>query len=433
VRGIGADSPGDYAWYVNFNNGNSNYNNQNNEFFVRAVCASEYRGAPSFRALHAAWREARRGKCSANQLRFESHWIDGLLEIERNLIAGTWMPQPTICSIAKAPKAREIHAPAFADRIQHHWLVPQLEAIYEPRFIFDSYSNRIGKGTHAAVARLRAFVRQVEHGQGAGWYLQLDVANFFNSIHRPTLWAMLKRRMERFGLPLTTRQATHSLLRQSPIAQGVVYACTAAERAAVPPHKRLENAAPGCGIAIGNLSSQFFANVYLDALDQFVKHELHAPRYLRYVDDFVLVHQSRQQLEAWKQRIANYLRQRLRLELKADVKLRPLSAGIDFLGYVVFPARTVVRRRVVGHAFGALGSWQRRHIRGVEIRATPCQLRELRSIHDSYAGHFRHANSWRLRQRIRHRFPWLETALLSRYHGHQNDHLPISITYGEST
>ncbi|MGH9644783.1 MAG: RNA-directed DNA polymerase, partial [Terriglobales bacterium] len=350
ARGIASALSG-YAWGVNLNNGNSNRNHQDNDNFVRAVCAGECHGRTLLRDLHTAWRAARRGKKpSPNQLDFDSLWLDKLIELEGELRTGAWRPAPSTCFIATQPKAREIHAPDFADRVVHHWLVPQLEAAYEPRFIFDSYSNRRGKGTHAAIERLQGLVHQVASGQGGGWYLQLDVANFFNSIHRPTLYSMLKARMERFGLPLIGRQACHALLRQSAAVQGVRYLCSEDERALVPPHKRLENAAPGCGLAIGNLSSQFFANAYLDALDQFVKHELRAHRYLRYVDDFVLLHESREQLEAWQPAIAAFLRDRLQLELKADIKLRPLERGIDFLGYVVFPGRTVVRRRVSAHA-----------------------------------------------------------------------------------
>ena len=306
--GITASSPGDYAWNVNFNNGNANWNNQNNDNYVRAVRSSEYHGDPSFRSLHAAWRNARRGKKpSPNQLTFDSQWIDGLLDLERGLRSGTWQPRPTTCFIATNPKAREIHAPDFADRIVHHWVVPQLEAIYERTFIHDSFSNRCGKGTHAAVDRLQGFLREVQDGQGGGWYLQLDIKNFFNRIHRPTLYALLKARMERHGLSLECRRAVHALLRHSPLEQGVTFACTAAERARVPHHKRLEEAPAGCGIPIGNLSSQFFANVYLDRLDQFIKHELKASRYLRYVDDFVLVHRSREQLEQWCEEIERFL------------------------------------------------------------------------------------------------------------------------------
>ena len=412
-RGI-APSPGDYAWNVNFNNGNANWNNQNNNGFVRAVRVGECQDSVLLRDLHAAWREARRGKRpSANQLDFDGHWLDGLLTLQARLTYGTWSPAPATCFIAKHPKAREIHAPDFADRVVHHWLVPQLEAIYESAFIHDAFSNRKGKGTHAAVERLKRFVRQVESGQGAGWYLQLDIRNFFNSIHRPTLYALLKERMERCAASPSVRRAVHALLRRSPAKGDVIYRCTPAERATVPDYKRLENAAPGYGIAIGNLSSQFFANVYLNELDQFVKHELKVQRYVRYVDDFVLVHESRAQLMAWKEAIERFLRERLQLALKPEQKLEQLTSGIDFLGYIIFPRHTLVRRRVVMHAREKLDTWKCRHVRRGRIRAKPVDIEELRSICASYAGHFSHANTWRLRMTFRRRYHWIRSALRS--------------------
>jgi len=374
----------DNAWIVNFNNGNSNTINRNNNAFVRAVrSAREYQGdQASLRELHIAWQRARAKKVpSTNQLAFEANWIDNLLNLQEQINAGAWAPRPTTCFIAQRPKARQIHAPDFSDRVVHHWLVPKLEAMFESGFIHDSYANRIAKGTHAAVDRLRDFVRQVDSGQGGGWYLQLDVRNFFNTIHRPTLYAMLKRRMEREHASEIVRRATHALLRASVQSQGVVHCSSAASRALVPEYKRLENAANGCGLPIGNLSSQFFANVYLDRLDQFVKHKLKAPRYLRYVDDFVLVHSSRAELELWQRAIEEFLRDELRLELKPDIRLRPLSAGIDFLGYVVFPTHTRVRRRVVRHAFAAVKS------------ANPEQRPAVLA---SYLGHFSHADAFRL-------------------------------------
>jgi hypothetical protein len=409
---IGIAAPSGYAWNVNLNNGNSNRNNVDNHNHVRAVRAGECQDAVSFRSLYSAWREARRGKKpSADQLNFECRWLDELLDLQERLNARTWHPSAPTCFIAQSPKAREIHAPAFADRVVHHLLVPQLEAAYEPTFIHDSYSNRRGKGTHAAVRRLRNFVRQVASGQGSGWYLQLDIKSFFPSIHRPTLYRLLKPRMERAGLPETVRRAVHALLTYPIARTGVRWACTEAERAAVPAHKRLENAAPGCGIAIGNLSSQFFANVYLDRLDQFVKHELKAQRYLRYVDDFVLVHSDAAQLEVWRQRIVKFLASELRLELKAEQILRPLHAGIDFLGYVIYPTHTVVRRRVVAHVRSKLAGWEQRHVRdGVPTRLDG-PLERLRCVWASYIGHFSHAASYRLRERLHRRFPWLASVV----------------------
>lgn len=391
------------------NDGNSNRNHQTNHNHVRAVRAGECQDAVTFAALHKAWKAARRGKQpSQDQLAFDFEWIDRLLDLQRRLNAGTWSPSPSTCFIATSPKAREIHAPAFADRVVHHWLVPQLEAIYEPTFIHDSFSNRTGKGTHMAVGRLRSFIRQVEDGQGGGYYLQMDIRNFFNRIHRPTLYGLLKPRMERAGLPEPARRAAHALLCHSAGHAGVRYACTAAERARVPAYKRLENAPPGCGIAIGNLSSQFFANVYLNEFDQFVKHELGARRYLRYVDDFVLVHHDRAQLQAWQAAIAAFLGDQLKLELKPGEILEPLGAGIDFLGYVIYPHHLVVRRRVIGHCRAKLAAFEREHVRRGRLPRDREVLAGLRSVWASYDGHFRHANSWRLRRRILARFQWLE-------------------------
>lgn len=411
VTGITAYSPGDYAWNVNFNNGNANWNNQDNDYLVRAVRSSEYQGQPSFRALHTAWRRARAGKKpSPNQLSFDSQWIDGLLRLEAELKGRTWRPGPTTCFIATNPKAREIHAPDFADRIVHHWIIPQLEAIYEPSFIFDSFSNRKGKGTHAAIDRLQAFMREVGSGQGGGYYLQLDIKNFFNRIHRPTLYALLKKRMVAGSLSIECQAAVHALLRRSPLKHGVIFACTPAERDRVPSHKRLDAAPAGCGIPIGNLSSQFFANVYLDRLDQFVKRELGARRYLRYVDDFILVHRDREQLVEWQVRIVQFLQEALQLEIKDDAKLRPLSTGADFLGYVIYPTHRVVRRRVVGHCQMKLDDWHRHN-----PRPARAATEQLRAICASYRGHFRHANSWRLAHRLDRQYPWLRKALANQH------------------
>jgi retron-type reverse transcriptase len=411
-------------WQVNGNNGNLNNDNRNNKAFARpcrfVARAGECQGeGVSVRALYDAWREARRNKKpSSNQLAFELHWMDNLLDLQQQIHTGTWSPQPSICFVAQRPKAREIHAPDFSDRVVHHWLVPQLEAIYEPGFIVDSYSNRRGKGTHKAVARLRQYVRQVNSGEGCGWYLQLDVANFFPSIHRPTLWVMLKTRLTRASLSLTALHIIHALLRHPVQAQGVRYRCTREERTRVPMHKRLENAPAGCGLPIGNLSSQFFANVYLDALDQFVKHTLKAKRYLRFVDDFVLVHRDRTQLERWHRQIEQFLADRLRLKLKDDVRLRPLSAGIDFLGYVVFPTHTRVRKRVVRHAEERLHAWHAAHAARDGLRGTPEDFQQLDATWASYQGHFAHADSWRLRQRFLQRRPWLSALTNTRRRFH---------------
>ena len=365
-------------------------------------------------AVWRAWVRARRGKKpSQNQLAFEARWLDELLALHAALRAGHWQPSRTVSFIVKHPKTREIHAPDFADRVVHHIVVERLEKLYEPVFIHDSYANRAGRGSHAAVDRLQAFMRQRENMPAAtaagGWYLQLDIHNFFNSIHRPTLYAMLCRRLAlaqgRGQLPvahaLALRSLCHKLLSQR-IAERVRNPAAAA---GMPPHKRLCNAAPGCGLPVGNLTSQFFANVYLNALDQFVKHTLKVRHYVRYVDDFVLLCDSPAQLEHWQAQIVAFLHETLHLRLRDAAPLRPCHQGVDFLGYVVFTHHRRVRLRVVQHCRAKLQRWHQQHWCFERVR--PAHVQQLQALLGSYWGHFAHANSVRLRQQIFGQMPWL--------------------------
>lgn len=373
----------------------------------------------TFAALHAAWGKARRGKRpSSNHLAFASRWLDALQTLHQQLRAGIWVPRRTVSFVVNHPKTREIHAPDFADRVLHHWLVPQLEFLYEPIFIHDSFANRAGKGSHAAVDRLHAFMRQ---RNGQGWFLQLDVHNFFNSIHRPTLYELLKDRLskaqKRGALSASHAQALQSLCHKL-LAQPVQEWCTdPAAAAQVPPHKRLRNASAGCGLPIGNLTSQFFANVVLNELDQFVKHTLRVKHYVRYVDDFVLPAPDADTLRQWHAQIAQFLQERLRLRLKEEHHLASLAQGVDFLGYVLRPSHRWVRRRVVAHCMAKLLAWAQRHVKTTfhshtglgmwRVQAAPDALAHLQHLLASYWGHFAHARSVRLRHALVRRFGWL--------------------------
>ncbi len=370
--------------------------------------------AVSLAACHAAWRRARKGKRpSANQLAFEVRWLDRLQALKTTLRAGQWRPGRTVSCVVTHPKSREIHAPDFADRVVHHLLVERLEGLYEPAFIRDSFANCRGKGSHAAVDRLQHFMRARENMPGGGgWYLQLDIHNYFNRIHRPTLYCMLSQRIElalrrqQLTAPnaLALRSLCHRLLarRSSELVRDPRAA------AKVPAHKRLCNAAIGCGLPVGNLTSQFFANVYLDALDQFVKHTLKARHYLRYVDDFVLLAQSREQLEQWHAQIRAFLHSALRLSLKDAARLQPCAQGVDFLGYVVFAQRRSVRQRVVDHCSARLAQWYQAHRAALhKDRLQPQDFAQLQALVGSYWGHFSHANATRLRFKLLAKHTWL--------------------------
>lgn len=407
----------------------------------------------SFTALWRAYRACRRRKAATPQAqRYALRLLDQLHDTAQALQQRCYTPARSLCFIARQPKAREIHAAAFADRVVHHALVPHLEVLYEPIFIHDLYSNRKHKGTHAAVARLQHFMRQLrEQGRhqrsqpakgpagiemadttpsaagqseaclsrpqtpSAGvWYLQLDIHNFFVSINRRILFDLIRKTLNKKYRGSETHKAklrwlTRRLLTGNP-AQSAIACGHPADFARVPPHKRLSNAPPEHGLPIGNLTSQFFANVYLNELDQFVKHHLRCRHYLRYVDDFILLHHDPAQLLAWRLAINDFLAQRLGLRLKAQSQPRPITAGADFLGYIVRADYCLVRRRVVGNLYQALLRLERQLFTQPGWACLTTDLcQRIQATLASYLGHFRHANHQRLVQQVWQRFAWLES------------------------
>lgn len=389
-------------------------------------------GPVSFRDLYAAYVACRRGKRQArNTLAYETRLLDRLIETRDALNAGVWRPSRTVAFVVDQPKPREIHAADFGDRVVHHWLVPRLEAWFEPGFIHDSYSNRQDKGTHAAVARLQDFLQKsTRSGKVRAFILQLDIANFFNSIDRPILLNILRRKAEQVWAAQKRRRAAESpaqlaeshatinfCLRLARVllehdARDAVEKGPAASFARVPPHKRLKNAPTGKGLPIGNLTSQFLANVYLDRLDQFVKHTLKCRFYLRYVDDFILVDTQPAQLIAWREQIVGFLAEQLKLRLKAESLPQPAGAGADFLGYLVRRSYLLPRRRVVRQAAARLSAARRamwtRQTGGYALTLPPSAHRSLQATLASYLGHFRHAAAHRLVRALWQRNGWLQ-------------------------
>jgi RNA-directed DNA polymerase len=373
-----------------------------------------------FFSVHKAWLNCRRRKRATPQAQcYEAYLLDNLVETAQDLASGSWRPRRPVCFLVNKPKIREIHAADYRDRVVHHLLVPKLERLYEPIFIHDLHSNRPEKGIHTAVRRLRHFMRSVLRTEGQGFFLQMDIRNFFNAIDRRILFTLLQHRLRKAMRQgrITEQEAvfcrdlSHVILRQD-VGREAYVAASSEEIACVPPHKRLINAGRDKGLPIGNLTSQFFANVYLNELDQFVKHELKCRHYLRYVDDFILLHPDPEQLEIWKEAIVHFLAKSLRLKLKQPSILRPVRSGANFLGYIVRPNYLLVRRRVVGNLRERLIRFQQQWIAGSDaqgwtIKLLPEPRERLRSVLASYFGHFRHACHYRLVQRIFTRFPWL--------------------------
>lgn len=350
---------------------------------VRSVPASG--SIFSFRNIYERYLDCRRKKRNTfNALEFETNLEENLIKLERELKEKKYHPSRSLLFATTKPKLREIFAADFRDRVVHHILVDQLEKIWEPIFIHDSYACRDDKGTHAAKERLQSFLRKItRNGHVPALYLQLDIKDFFASIDKEILFELLQQKIKYPDVLWLTRVILFWDCTQSFIQKG--------DRELlkhVPAHKSLFGKENKSGLPIGNLTSQFFANVYLNALDQFIKHELKAHYYVRYVDDFILLSRDQGELLQWKDQIAAFLQEKLLLQLHPKrQKLQPISNGIDFLGYIIRPGYILVRNRVVNNLKTKLRNFKG----GVEAR---------RDMIASYRGHFLHANAHLLTQKF---------------------------------
>jgi len=342
----------------------------------------------SFENIYRNYLNCRRNKRNtANALRFEFNAAANLLTLERELNSKQYHPSRSILFCTTKPKVREIFAADFRDRIVHHILVEQLEKIFEPIFIHDSYACRMEKGTHAAVKRLQKFTRQAtKNGKVRAYFLQLDIKDFFPSINKEILFQLIAHKVQDPDVLWLTRVVLFWDCTKSHVVRGDV---SMLKR--VPAHKSLFGKNNECGLPIGNLTSQFFANVYLNELDQVVKHNLKARHYLRYVDDFVVVHTDPEQLARWRDEIEAFVSARLNLKLHpVRRKLLLISNGIDFLGYIIRPGYILVRRRVLNNL-------------KAKLRAFTHGVIDTRAVKDtiaSYLGHFKHANCFRLKAKL---------------------------------
>ncbi len=276
----------------------------------------------SFENLYAAYRAARKGKRGvAPVAAFEREQERELFQLQRELLAETYAPGPYHSFYIHEPKRRLISAAPFRDRVAHHALVHLIEPIWERRFIFDSYANRVGKGTHRALDRCQHFARRYRYA------LQCDVRQFFPSIDHALLRDTLARQL-----------ADQSVMRlcEKILASGVGVLSEAYEMAWFSGDDLLAASRPR-GLPIGNLTSQFWADVYLNPFDHFVKRELKCQAYLRYVDDFILFADDPGQLREWRAALIEQLA-RWRLVLHAQrAQAGPVSEGIPFLGFRVYP------------------------------------------------------------------------------------------------
>ncbi|MFD1709056.1 RNA-directed DNA polymerase [Ottowia flava] len=297
-----------------------------------------------FALLVQAYLDCRRHKRnSASMLAFEARAEHHLYELHEALASGTYQPGQSICFVVRHPRPREVWAAQPRDRIVHHLLYNHIAARFHAAFVADSCACIPGRGTLYGARRLDHQVRSCTHNwQRPAHYLKLDLANFFVSIDKHVLLAQLQRRItEPWWMALAA-----TILMHDP-RTNVQVRGRPDELALVPPHKSLFNAPADHGLPIGNLSSQFFANVLLDELDQHIKHRIRSPHYVRYVDDMVLLHPSPQWLNHAREQVQAKLAD---LHLAVNPRktiLQSVARGVDFVGQVIRPWRRTTRRHTL--------------------------------------------------------------------------------------
>jgi RNA-directed DNA polymerase len=326
-----------------------------------------------------AWRKARKGKRGQPPAaRFEMNAAENLLAIQEELETKRYQPGAYVSFHVHEPKRRLISAAPFRDRVVHHALCNVLEPIFEQRFIHDSYANRKGKGTHAALDRCQEFARRHRY------VLQCDLRQFFPSIDHALLHDAIHRVIVEPDLLWLCRAILDSGRGVLSEEYGMVYFAGDDLFAVDRPR----------GLPIGNLTSQFWGNVYLDALDHFVKRDLKCGAYLRFVDDFLLFADDKTTLWRWRTQIIDSLAD-LRLTLhEARCQPRPVTEGIPFLGFVVYPHHRRLKRRK------GIEYRRRLHLLLDAYRRNELPFRDLTASVQGWVNHVRYAQSWGLRRTL---------------------------------
>jgi len=331
-----------------------------------------------------AYHKASKGKRGQpNVAAFEYRLEDNLIQLQHELQTQTYLPGPYTSFYIHEPKRRLISAAPFRDRVVHHALCNQIEPLFERLFIADSYANRVGKGTHRALDHAQQFARKYRY------VLQCDVQQFFPSIDHALLHATLARRISDPDVLGLCDQILASAMTYSPPGAGVL---SEEYQMAYFPGDDLFAALRPRGLPIGNLTSQFWANVYLNDFDHFVKRELCAPS-LRYVDDFLLFGDDKTMLWEWKSALISRL-SRLRLTIHPGAHPRPVEEGFPFLGFHVFPERRRLKRRKGVYFVRKLRGLLEAYAEGI------IPLDQVTASVQGWVNHVRFGNTKGLRQKV---------------------------------
>lgn len=304
--------------------------------------------------LLAAWQEfvvGKRGRLDVQV--FAGRLMDNIYDLHYDLVERKYQHGAYQDFKISDPKPRHIHKARVRDRLLHHAIYRQLYPYFDSLFVSDSFSCRLGKGTHKALARFETFSRQIsKNNSRTAWTLKGDIKKFFASIDHKILIAILRLRVGDGDLLELLKNIIGSF----------------------------HDEVTGQGLPLGNLTSQLFANIYLNEFDRFVKHGLKARYYIRYADDFVILADQRAELIELVPLLQKFLLERLKLVLHPDkLFIKTVASGVDFLGWVHFPKHRVMRRATKLRMMRKLATNQKEATR------------------NSYLGLIKHGNTYKLR------------------------------------
>ena len=372
-------------------NGNNNKNNTNGVVAVVEIDKKPYsiilKDSYTYEEILKAYFDCRRRKRSKNPaVYFESNFEKYLYTLLDEINSGTYKVGVSKVFVITYPKVREVWAASFRDRIVHHLLYNHIGIWFEKHFITDTYSCIKGRGTSAASDKAIKYLRKVTQNWSTNaWCLQLDIANFFVSINRNTLWNCLEKYI---GTESTTARITKQIVFNDPTRN---YICTTPDLLQlVPKHKSLLSCSSNYGLPIGNLTSQSFSNIYLDAFDKYMKHILKIKYYIRYVDDILILSKDKEELEHIREIADEWLLSNRELHFHPNkVHLFPANQTINFVGRIIKPFRSYPRRMVCEAA----------NKKFTDLTKNPLD-KKLLSACNSYLGILKSTNTYKYRSKL---------------------------------
>lgn len=345
--------------------------------------------------LYQAYLDCRKNKNTTLQARkFEFEREKNLLKLYSDITSGNYKIGKSICFVISEPKYREIWAGSFRDRIVHHVIYNAIQERFLPKFILDTYSCIPSRGTLFGAKRAEKFAKSVTSNfSKEAYFLKMDIKNYFVSINKEILFNLVKKELdlkeEAWLLNLIEMVIFHDP-RKNVFIKSPKWLLDK-----LPRYKSLFYTTNEKGLPIGNLTSQFFSNVYLNEIDQFAKHKLKCKYYSRYVDDILVLSESPKYLNWVYHEINEFLMKNLKLELNHKKKnINKVKRGFDFVGHVIKPNQIHIRKKTINKCYLKIKNWKEKEEKTRE------ELIEFRSQINSYLGMLRHSDGFQKRKKI---------------------------------